>query len=370
MSRSTRILVPLLALAGLASCTSWETRLHPEREIPILCTLAAKTEALPARETRSRRQDVEVVIEELGTGNRSRAIVLIHGVLSDRRTWRYLAGELGRDYDLILVDLPGCGASSVPDVTELDADGYTPTWLADQVLRALDEHLGARDVQLTVVGHSLGGAVALRMLGDERLRHRYSKVIERVDGGVLLAPLDFAMTRPDPTLIQVAGLTDFDILIGMVSGLLRRSIARAVYEGCHDPATMPREEMERVYQILIDDRRREAAQAMIRRAAPLDERARPIWSQVDRLVADYANVDVPCLILWGGRDETLPVAMGYKLHAQLPSSRLLILREAMHSLPIEEPLFCNAFIRRFVTGQLEDRSAVTEFSHVGGGDKP
>ena len=71
-------------------------------------------------------------------------------------------------------------------------------------------------------------------------------------------------------------------------------------------------------------------------------------------------MDVPCLILWGRRDETLPVAMGYKLMRQLPNARLEIVQRAKHSAMQEHPLLCVRRVERF----LEDLLGIEESGSV------
>ena len=45
---------------------------------------------------------------------------------------------------------------------------------------------------------------------------------------------------------------------------------------------------------------------------------RPDWERVECLTQEYTGIDEPCLIVWGGRDEVLPVSMGYKLAEEIP----------------------------------------------------
>jgi pimeloyl-ACP methyl ester carboxylesterase len=72
------------------------------------------------------------------------------------------------------------------------------------------------------------------------------------------------------------------------------------------------------------------------------------WERVEAITAGYVRVGVPCLIVWGGRDETLPVSMGYKLAAELPDARLRIVQAGMHGLATERPRECVALIRGFL----------------------
>jgi len=62
----------------------------------------------------------------------------------------------------------------------------------------------------------------------------------------------------------------------------------------------------------------------------------------------YRNVRVPCLILWGRRDATLPVNMGYRMVWNLPQAWLRILPSCTHALPCERPVLSSALIRSFI----------------------
>src|SRR5688572_10815377 len=103
--------------------------------------------------------------------------------------------------------------------------------------------------------------------------------------------------------------------------MLRERVAEADCAGASDPDRALRQEADRSGAVLRAPGRRRAAQSMVKPALPIidgpDE-----WAQVDALKRDYARVRQPCLLVWGRRDEACPVAMGYKLAAQLPDARL------------------------------------------------
>jgi pimeloyl-ACP methyl ester carboxylesterase len=83
---------------------------------------------------------------------RGPAIVLLHGLGGFAESWRKTIDVLARSADVLAVDLPGYGLSAKPR-TRYDLDFFT---------RALHGFLDATGVgQASLVGHSLGGAVAV-----------------------------------------------------------------------------------------------------------------------------------------------------------------------------------------------------------------
>ena len=209
------------------------------------------------------------------------------------------------------------------------------------------------------MGHSLGGRVVLRMLASRRLRAEYGDVLARVDSSVLLSPLDVGVERTYPDFERIASLSDFESGLATMFGELRRSCARATHEHAADAARMPREEVDRLVQCLDDPRRRRAARAMLRHAVPFRDNGRPDFDRIRALERDYRNVDVPCLLIWGARDEALPLSMGYKIAAALPEAWLRVLPDGTHALPIECPRVCSELARRFAAeGGLATESRV------------
>lgn len=93
--------------------------------------------------------DARIAVEECGTGD---AVVLLHGFPYAMQLWDDAFAELGKTHRAIRIDLRGCGASSVPP------GPYLVETLAGDVAAVLDALSVER---ATIVGHSLGGYVAL-----------------------------------------------------------------------------------------------------------------------------------------------------------------------------------------------------------------
>lgn len=88
-------------------------------------------------------------------GKGTQTVVLLHGYLESIEVWDHFAGELGKDYRVIRIDLPGHGFSDRGGREVVGID-----YMADTVAAVLDI---AGVEKCTVVGHSMGGYVALSL---------------------------------------------------------------------------------------------------------------------------------------------------------------------------------------------------------------
>lgn len=118
-----------------------------------------------------RVDDARIAVEDRGTGD---AVVLLHGFPFAKELWEDSFAALATAHRAIRLDLRGCGASSSPD------GPYLMETLAGDVAAVLDA-LGVE--RATIVGHSLGGYVALafaRMYAErvERLALACSRLAE------------------------------------------------------------------------------------------------------------------------------------------------------------------------------------------------
>ena len=129
-------------------------------------------------------------------------LLLIHGIAGTCENWREVVGPLARHHTVIAPDFPGHGAS------EAGSGDYSIGALASG-LRDLLLALGHE--RATLVGHSLGGGVAMQ------LAYQYPEMIERLvlvsSGG--LGP------EVSPVL-RAAALPGADLFISVTAGAGRR----------------------------------------------------------------------------------------------------------------------------------------------------
>lgn len=141
-------------------------------------------------------------------------LVAVHGWLLSGRLWERLEGELRPGWSLLAPDLPGFGSTPRPRGLQPSLVSYG-RWLADWV----DREVGPRPVVL--VGHSLGGSVALHAAGH--LGERLRGLVQIGAGGGVYQPRPFRQLRRGGSLLlglRPRAMADWPLLARLRSPLV------------------------------------------------------------------------------------------------------------------------------------------------------
>ncbi len=243
---------------------------------------------------------IEIYFVERGSGI---PIVYVHGNIGSHRWFERVMEIPGAK--TIALDMPNFGQSSplagVPDI-----DRY-----ADAVLSFIEKRGLERPA---LVGHSLGGAVAISLA---------SRFPGRIRGLVLVdsaAPSGLVTPREHYTAIEMMR-TNRDVL---AQGL------RAV---------VPTLNEEPFFKLLVDDAAKMAAAAWVGNAEALgrfDYRGR---------CSAFAG---PVLVVWGRKDVIVTEAMARETAAAFPHARLSIVEHVGHSVIVEDPQLFAGLLKDFV----------------------
>jgi pimeloyl-ACP methyl ester carboxylesterase len=256
-------------------------------------------------------------------------IILIHGITSSSQTWDEVAPMLARNYTVLAPDLIGHGHSAKP------RGDYSMGAFASGI-RDLAVSLGLGPA--TVVGHSLGGGVAMQY--SYQFPERTERLALVSSGGLGREVHSFlrAATLPGSELV-IPLLANARVL--NLGGSLGRAMARIGMRLGTDTV-----EIARGHSSLGDAETRAAFVQTLRASIdPTGQRVRA----TDRL---YLATQLPLLIIWGAHDRIIPVKHAHRAHALVPGSRLEIFERAGHFAHLDEPI-------RFVQ-TLEDWITTTE----------
>ncbi len=253
----------------------------------------------------------EVIYRMAGSGP---PVVLIHGMINSSKHWRAVAERLATDHTVIAPDLIGHGDSATPR-------GDYSLGAHAAVIRDLLAALGIRSA--TIVGHSLGGGVAMQFFWQFPEQVERLALVSSGGLGPQVSPLlrFAALPGASPALALAARPRVVDAIAGLANELERRNSEKAVYLDAVARALRP----------LQGEGSRRAFLQTLR--GVIDARGQRV-SAVDRL---YLLGAVPTLIVWGERDRTIPLEHGRAAHEAIPNSRFETLPRAAHFPHLEDP---------------------------------
>jgi 4,5:9,10-diseco-3-hydroxy-5,9,17-trioxoandrosta-1(10),2-diene-4-oate hydrolase len=230
------------------------------------------------------------------------AVVFLHGSGPGASGWsnfrRNYPAFAAQGFRAVVPDAIGFGHSSKPD----DRD-YTLDMLAGATKRFLDA-LGI--ARCTLVGNSLGGAMALRLAVDHP---------ELVDRLVLLAPGGLEVRE---AYMRMEGIrTMMRVFLGP-EGITREGMRRVFGLQLFDPATLTEEILDERLSIALTQPKRVLASLSVPHLAPALDKVR-----------------CPVLGFWGVNDQFCPVSGAMTLAERVAQARVLLLSRCGHWVMVE-----------------------------------
>ncbi len=251
-------------------------------------------------------------------------LLLIHGMAGRYQNWEAVIEPLARHHTVVAPDLPGHGASD-PGGGDYSLGGLAAG------LRDLLLALGHD--RATLVGHSLGGGIAMQ------LAYQFPELAER------LVLVSSGGLGPEVSLIlRAAALPGADLFVkatartaNTAGATLGRGLAAVGLRPSADVA-----EVARGYASLADPDRRFAFLATVR--SVISARGQRVDAG-DRL---YLAARMPVLVVWGARDPIIPVLHAERAHENIAGSRLEIFDGVGHLPQLEAPARFVAVLERFL----------------------
>jgi pimeloyl-ACP methyl ester carboxylesterase len=247
-------------------------------------------------------------------GDQGPVVVLLHGVADTGRSWDTCLSHLAIDgsrgaLTVVVPDLLGHGLSARPR-TDYSVGAHA------NILRDLLDELG--HTRVTLIGHSLGGGVAMHFAYQFPGR---CEALMLVASGGLGGEISAAL--------RAAALPGSELVLRLLTATgIRRGVGVVAAALAHAPIALPdvvdSAEVLRVYLSLDSTAARSGFLLTLR--AVID----PFGQRVSAVNWLPAAARVPTMIVWGGRDPIIPVQHAQRAHELISGSQLVIFPEAGH----------------------------------------
>jgi pimeloyl-ACP methyl ester carboxylesterase len=241
-------------------------------------------------------------------------VVLIHGMVNSSRHWEEVALRLADRYTVIAPDLIGHGDSAA-----VRGDYSIGAHAAS--IRDMLAVIGID--RATIVGHSLGGGVAMQFF--YQFPQRTERLVLVSSGGLGHEVSPLLRSAALPGMSGVIGVVAHRRILDSLWELGKRLRARGHSKGVYVQAIV------RALRPLEQPGARAAFLHTLR--SVIDVHGQRV-SAVDRL---YLLGSMPTLVVWGERDNTIPLEHGRALHEAVPHSRFETLPRAAHFPHLEAP---------------------------------
>lgn len=245
-------------------------------------------------------------------------VLLVHGITTYSFIWEPVLPFLVGDFDVISIDLLGCGDSDMPLDTSYAIQDH-----AERIHKFL-KALGVEKVHY--FGHDLGGGIG------QILAVRHPEMLYDLTVANTVA-YDFWPVQPITSMrtpiVRQLMMASFDL------GTFKLVIRRGVFH-----TERVTEELMAKYMAPL--KTREGRKAFLHFAHCLDNH------NLTDIAEELRHLQVPLLIIRGDADPYLSPAIAEKLHEEVPGSRLVHVESASHFIQIDEPQRLAEEFRAFV----------------------
>ena len=265
------------------------------------------------------------------------AVLLIHGVGDNSTAWQPVHARLAKRFTVIAPDLLGHGLSDKPR-----AD-YSVAAYANG-MRDLLSVLGIDKV--TVVGHSLGGGVAMQFA--YQFPHLVDRLVLVSAGGV---------TRDVNIALRAASLP----IGGEALAVLRLPLVLPTLQtlgrmlGTVIGSSGIGRDIPNALRILAELPEPTASAAFTRTLRAVVDWRGQVVTMLDRC---YLTESIPVQLVWGDKDAMIPVSHAHMAHAAMPGSRLEVFAGSGHFPYHDDPQRFVELIEDFI-----DSTAPAQYDH-------
>lgn len=237
-------------------------------------------------------------------GKGKKSLLLLHGTGGSLHDWEQWIPALENDFRIIRLDLPGFGLTGPNPKNRYDRIFY------QIFLESFVDRLGLRDFH--IAGNSFGGFLAWNYTLENP---------NKVDKLILLNSSGYP--RGNNALPLGFRLAQNRTLAPVINKITPRFLVRnTILKAYEDDSKVSEELVDRFFELLLREGNRDA---MVGKMQQINT---DNWQQIKKIKA-------PTLIMWGDKDEIIPVEDAYRFHKDIAKSEFVMYENIGH-MPMEE----------------------------------
>jgi pimeloyl-ACP methyl ester carboxylesterase len=257
-------------------------------------------------------------------GGDGQLLVLIHGITSSSASWEAVLPELAEHFTVLAPDLLGHGQSDKP------AGDYS---LGSHACIVRDLMLTLGHERATVVGHSLGGGVAMQVA------YQFPELVGRL---VLVA--SGGLGREVSVFLRAVTLPGSELVLPLIASRPVLDAGAAVSRALGRIGLQAGSDLAEIARGIASLSEVGARRAFVHTARSVIDAGGQRIDARDRL---YLAEAVPSLLIWGAIDPIIPARHGQRAHELMPGSRLEVFEHAGHFPHLDDPLRFSRLLRAF-----------------------
>jgi len=242
-------------------------------------------------------------------------LILIHGITNSSASWEPVLSLLERDFTVLAPDLLGHGDSAKPR-------GDYSLGANASLLR--DTMLALGHDRATIVGHSLGGGIAMQM--SYQFPERVERLVLVSSGG---------LGRAVTPVLRAVALPGAELVLPLLASEPLVSAGAKVGGWIEQIGLRVGSDIGALAKGLASLQDIEARRAFVHTARGVIDLGGQRISATDKL---YLAQAIPTLIVWGDSDAVIPARHGTRAHVNMPGSRLRVFEGAGHFPHHDDPI--------------------------------
>lgn len=256
---------------------------------------------------------IEIIIKKLKVNyikrGEGKAVLILPGWGTTIDTYLTLINDISKYACVYCLDMPGFGKTQEP----------TNSWGIDEYISFIVEFINSLNIkELDLIGHSNGGRIIIKLIGNKKLNIKVNKII----------------------LIGSAGIVHKKTLL--------QNIKVKLFKNCKK--ILGTKLVKKVFPNVLEKFKNSFGSEDYRSASPVMKET--LVKLVNEDVTQYlSKIKVPTLLIWGEKDTATPISDAEIMEKLIPDSGLIRIKDCSHYVFLERPIYVNKIIYTFLNGE-------------------